>query len=199
MGRSEAGGSGYRKDMDLPQHIVMLGLMGSGKTTVGRQVAQRLERPLVDSDAWIEERTGMTVAALWHRGGEAAYRPHEREVVTQTLAGNGPDVLSAPAGVVTDRVAVASLEQPGVFRVWLRADAATLAERVRFSSHRPLLDGDAEAVLAQQARERAPLYEELADVILDVEGSSPTELADRVIEAIGAAPATPHQGRPLNA
>ena len=170
---------------DGVHHVALVGLMGAGKSTVGAVVAQRLGWPLVDSDEVVQARTGMSVAQLWHRGGEAAYRPHEREAVTQTLAGPGPDVLTVPAGAVEDHVAVASLGQPGVFTVWLRAEVRTLAERVVANTHRPLLDDDPEEVLARQSVERAVGYATLADVILDVEGQTPEQLADRIIAALG--------------
>ncbi|MGN6695126.1 MAG: shikimate kinase [Aquihabitans sp.] len=172
--------------MDHVQHIALLGLMGSGKTTVGQLVADELGWPLIDSDLVVQERTGMSVAELWERGGEPAYRPHEREAVTQALAGPGPDVVAVAAGAIEDGVAVASIQQDGVLRVWLRAQPETVAERVTLSDHRPLIVDDPFAVLATQADERAEAYESVADLVLDVEGRAPEELADRIVEAVRA-------------
>lgn len=167
--------------------MVLLGLMGSGKTTVGREVARRLGWPLVDSDEWIEARTGMTVADLWHRGGEAAYRPLELAVVGETLSGVGPEVLTVPAGAVDDPVALAELRRPGVFRVWLRAGVETLVERVAESSHRPLLDDDPHSVLEAQSVARGPAYAALADLVVDVDHVDADRAADRVVEALRTA------------
>jgi shikimate kinase len=166
-----------------PPHIALVGLMGSGKSSVGVLVAEALDRPYLDSDAIVHERTGMSVADLWRRGGEQLYRPHEREAVTQTLAGDGPDVLGVPAGAVDDDVATASLELPGVFVVWLRAEVATLLGRVAGGDHRPLLDDDPSGVLDRQAAERSERYLALADLVLDVEGRDPADLAAAVVAA----------------
>ena len=81
-------------------HLALVGLMGSGKTSVGQVVADRLGLPLVDVDEAIRARTGQGVKELWERGGEAAYRPLEREVVVDSLAPGRPVVLAAPGGVV---------------------------------------------------------------------------------------------------
>jgi shikimate kinase len=169
-------------------HLALLGLMGSGKTTVGRLVADELGWPLIDNDAVVLERTGMTVAELWERGGEAAYRPHEREAVTQALAGPGPDVVTVAAGAIEDHVAIESLEQPGVLRVWLRIEPATAAGRIGGSDHRPLLDDDPLAALTAQATRRAPAYEEIADLILDVEGAEPDDLAAAIVHEVRSRP-----------
>lgn len=165
-------------------HVALVGLMASGKTSVGRIVADRLGRAYLDSDEIVEARTGMTVADLWRRGGEDAYRPHEREAVTQTLAGDGPDVLGVPAGAIDDEVAVASLDQAGVFVVWLRAEVDTLVGRVREGDHRPLLDDNPHAVLEEQAETRSGRYLALADLVLDVEDRSAEDLADAVVAAL---------------
>jgi shikimate kinase/3-dehydroquinate synthase len=174
--------------MEDVQHIALLGLMGSGKTTVGTLVADALGWAFIDSDLVVQERTGMTVAELWQRGGEPAYRPHEREAVTQALAGEGPDVVAVAAGAIEDPVAVASLAQPGVMRVWLRAKPETVAERVALSDHRPLIQDDPFAVLAAQAQERSGPYAEAADLVLDVEAHTAEELADRIVEAAARPP-----------
>lgn len=170
-------------------HLAILGLMGSGKTTVGREVAKRLGWPLVDSDEWIEARTGMTVAGLWHRGGEAAYRPHEQAVVSETLSGSGPDVLTVPAGAVDDQVSLAELRRAGVFCVWLRAGVDTLVERVAHSAHRPLLDEDPQGVLEAQSGARAPAYAALADLVVDVDHAELDQVVKRVIDALRTAAA----------
>jgi shikimate kinase len=170
---------------DDVRHIALLGLMGSGKTTVGRLVAEKLGWALIDSDQVVQERTGMTVAQLWERGGEPAYRPHEREAVTQALAGRQRAVVAVAAGAIEDPVAVASIGQAGVLRVWLRAKAETVAERVALSNHRPLIDQDPFPVLATQAEERADAYGRAADLVLDVEDATAEELAAAIVDAVG--------------
>ncbi|WP_421119435.1 shikimate kinase [Aquihabitans daechungensis] len=174
--------------MDSVHHIAIVGLMGAGKTTVGRLVADDLGWPLVDSDEVVLERTGMTVAELWERGGEPAFRPHEREAVTQALAGPGPDVVAVAAGAIEDSVVVTSLRQPGVLRVWLRVEPGTVAARVTSSDHRPLIDADPLALLTAQAAERAEAYEDVADLVLDVEQATPHDLAAAVTATLRARP-----------
>jgi shikimate kinase len=168
-------------------HVALIGLMASGKTSVGRIVAARLRWPFIDSDEVVERRTGMTVAELWRHGGADAHRPHELAVVTETLSHEGPDVLAVPAGAIDDEDASAALGRPDVFIVWLRAEIDTLVARVEPGDHRPLLDDDPRAVLTQQARARSDRYEVLADLVLDVEGCSAEDLAEAVVRALPAA------------
>lgn len=165
-------------------HVVLIGLMGSGKSTVGRVVASLLGRPLMDSDRLIEQRTGQTVRQLWQEGGEAAYRPLERDAVIEVLAGSGPDVLAAPAGAVLNPAVSARLGEPEVFVVWLRAEVATLIERIRVGDHRPLLGEDPTATLQTMADERSAGYAALANLVLDVERRDADELASSVVDAV---------------
>lgn len=170
-------------------HIAFIGMMASGKSTVGRLVADRLGRPLVDVDDVIEAQTAMTVKQLWERGGEAAYRPLERDAVIHTLSESHRDVLAAPGGVVVDHLVVAAFEAADVFVVWLRAEPDALAERAAESGHRPLLGADPRAALRTMAVERADAYAALADVTLDIEDRSPPDLAELVLDALPRTPA----------
>lgn len=174
--------------MESVHHIALVGLMGAGKTTVGSLVAEALGWSLIDSDLVVQERTGMTAGELWARGGEPAYRPHEREAVTQAMAGPGPDVVTVAAGAIEDHVAVASVDRPGVLCVWLRARPETVAGRITSSDHRPLLAADPLDVLTRQVRERAEAYEAIADLILDVEGATAEILAAAIVDAVVARP-----------
>ena len=106
------------------------------------------------------------------------------EAVTQALAGPGPDVVAVAAGAIEDPVAVTSIRQPGVLRVWLRAEPGTVAERVLLSDHRPLIDDDPSGVLAAQAEARAADYADVADLVLDVEGRRPEELAGAIVDEL---------------
>lgn len=164
-------------------HIVLIGLMGSGKTSVGQQIAEALDVPLVDVDDVILERTGMTVRQLWERGGEVAYRPLERDAVLHVLVDQRPVVLATPAGAVMDHLVREGIEMADTFTVWLRAVPETLAARVAPSDHRPLLGQDPLGTLRQMAEERSATYEDLADLVLDVEHRSPEQLAAAAIAA----------------
>ena len=166
--------------------IVLVGLMGSGKSTVGRLVAARLEQGLADSDTAIQAATGATVRELWESGGETSYRALESRVVLDAIAQDPPVVIAAPGGVVLDPAVRAALRS--AFVVWLRADPATLAARVRPGDHRPLLGDDPQAVLARMAVERAALYGEVADAVVDVDGLEPDHVAELVLELHEHAP-----------
>lgn len=160
--------------------LVIVGLMGSGKSTVGKIVASRTSRRFVDSDSAIERRTGRSVRELWELGGEAAYRELESKIVLDALAEDEPVVIAAPGGVILDPVVRAALEEPTV--VWLRATPATLASRVRVGDHRPLLDDRPLEVLAAMAEARSDLYESVADTVIDVDHLLPETVAVAVID-----------------
>ena len=150
------------------RHLVLVGMMGSGKTTVGRAVARRTNRRFVDSDEQVEARTGRTVREIFERDGEQAFRTLEAEALAEALAGREPAVIAAAGGVVLDAGNRALLQRAGRV-VWLRARPSTLAHRVRPGDHRPLLSEDPRGVLERLDVERAHLYEEVADVVIDVD------------------------------
>jgi shikimate kinase len=159
--------------------VVMVGLMGAGKSTVGSLVAAATGRTFVDVDRVIVARTSKTVRELWEEGGEPAYRQLESEVVLDTLARSGDVVLAAPGGAVLDPAVRAALGP--AFVVWLRADPATLAARVRHDDHRPLLGRRPVEVLTSMATERAGLYDSLADLVVDTDGRDAVTVADAVL------------------
>lgn len=158
--------------------LALVGLMGSGKSTVGRSVAERSGRRFVDVDVAIEHRTGRNVRELWAAGGEAAYRRLESE---ECLAALGDDsvVLATPGGAVLDPQVRGALLRCAV--VWLRAEPAVLAGRVTVGDHRPLLDEDPEGTLATMASDRAALYAAVADRTIDTDGLTPDAVADEVL------------------
>ena len=170
-------------------HLVLVGLMGSGKTTVGRLLAERLHRPFFDSDEMVEARTGRTVREIFETDGEAAYRPLETEALLEALAASEPAVIAAAGGVVVSPVNRAALKDRAGEVVWLRASPLLLVDRALRQDHRPLLEHDPMGTLAHMAADRTPLYTEVADRIVDIDGLSPTEVADRIVAP--DAPASP--------
>jgi shikimate kinase len=150
-------------------HVVLVGLSGTGKTSVGRRLASRLGRSFIDADEEIEERTGRTVRGIFAADGEPAFRELEASVMADLLAAPEPCVIAAGGGAVVTETTRKLLQPPEVFVVWLTATPEFLASRTTKKAHRPLLDGDPVAALTRLAEERAAWYEEVADVVFDVQ------------------------------
>jgi shikimate kinase len=174
----------------LPDRLLLIGMMASGKTTVGRIVAERLGWGYLDSDEQVCERTGRSVREIFEQDGEAAFRKEERLALEAAVADDQPRVIAVAGGAVLDIANRTLLRRAGTI-AWLRADPEVLAERVGRSGqgHRPLLGDDPGAALRRLDAERRPIYEELADIVLDVEGRSPEELAEALVQELAARPA----------
>jgi len=161
--------------------LVLVGLMGVGKTTVGEVVAKRLGRQLVDSDLRIEARTGRTVKQIRDEDGVAEMRLQEAAALFDALDDDEPRVIAAAAGVVLDPGNRERLNAADVDVVWLTADPVLLAPRTSTRGHRPFLEDDPIGTLRHMQDEREPLYREVADRIVAVDGLTPDEVADRVL------------------
>jgi shikimate kinase len=171
--------------MNDAQHLVLIGLMGSGKTTVGRVLAHRMGRSLIDNDEALEREAGESARELAAVEGADALHDAETEVLLEALADSTPSVIGAAAATPLDPRAQAALHVHQV--VYLCADPGVLAARVRGSTddgHRPFLADDPERVLRAQAAERDAVYREVADVVVDVSSGSPDELADQISAAL---------------
>jgi len=172
--------------MGSAEHVVIIGLMGSGKTTVGQALAARLGWSWRDSDVDIEAATGLTVRELRDLEGLDAMHARESAQLLAALAGPGGTVISAAASVVDDPSCRAALTAPGVAVIWLRATPGLLAARfVSDDDHRPAYGDDPGAFLADQAARREPLLETIGCQVIDVNGQTPDELVARAIEALG--------------
>ena len=167
-------------------HLALVGMMGSGKTTIGLRVAAARHRPFLDSDQMIEAREGRTVRDIWLAEGEPAYRVMESEVLREALASPEPVVVGAAGGVVLREDNRRLLERADVCTVRLHADPEVLIERVGRQGHRPLLDDDALATLRRLTAEREALYREVADVTVEVGRASVEEITDEVLAALDA-------------
>ena len=167
------------------RHLVLIGMMGSGKTTVGRRVAARLGRRLYDSDAEVEARTGRTVREIFETDGEAAFRVEEARALADALADPEPVVVAAAGGVVLDPRNRERLRQAGTV-VWLDARPDALARRVSTGAHRPLLGDDPLTALRRLDSERRPLYGEVADHVVPVEDRPLDDVVADVLAAVGA-------------
>jgi shikimate kinase len=168
----------------VTRHLVLVGLMGVGKTTVGRVLADRLGRELVDSDERIEELTGRTVKQILADGGVIELRRREADALFDALTDDEPRVIAAAGGVVLDRHHRTRLLASGADIVWLTGDPALLGPRTATRDHRPWLDDDPVGTLQRMYDERRALYLEVADRTVEVDGLTPAEVADRVLERV---------------
>ena len=167
----------------LKRSIVLVGLMGVGKTSVGRRLAARLGLPFCDADAEIEHTTGCTIPELFARHGEPAFRDVEHCVVRRLLAG-GPLVLATGGGAFMDPPTRTALREEAV-TVWLRCDLPALLRRVS-DGFRPLLqNGDPAEILQRLMAARYPIYAE-ADLSVDVTDGGPEAMTSKVHAALQA-------------
>jgi shikimate kinase len=164
---------------ERPGRVVLVGFMGSGKSTVGPLVAERLGYAFEDLDRRIETRAGRTIAALFAERGEEAFRALEREEARAVAALPGR-VIAAGGGAFA-RPETRALLQEGALVVWLRADPGTLFARIPSDGSRPLAAN--RDIMRALLAEREPSYS-LADVTVDTTGQTPAEVADRVVEQI---------------
>ncbi|MDQ1397085.1 MAG: shikimate kinase [Acidimicrobiaceae bacterium] len=169
--------------MGSHNRVLLIGMMGVGKSTVGHAVAQRLGWPYLDSDEWVERHTGKTVPEIFESEGEPAFRAQEAAALQEAATSDGPLVVGVAGGAVIDAQNRALIRNAGLV-VWLRADILTLAKRVGDGHGRPLLGDDPEAALKRLYPERRPLYEGLAHMAVDVDQRSPGEIADEIVGAL---------------
>ncbi len=167
------------------RHVVLVGMMGAGKSSVGRVLAGKLGRALFDSDDMIEERTGRTVREIWATEGEPAYRILETAVLVEALASPEPSVIAAAGGIVLSETNRRALVSSDSHVVWLLADIDVLLRRAVGGAHRPLLDDDPEGKLRAMFVEREPLYREVADAIVSVDNRSVNDVAQAVLRCCG--------------
>jgi shikimate kinase len=166
--------------------IVLVGLMGAGKTKIGRRLAARLHLPFFDSDQEIEAAAGETIEEIFTNRGERVFREGERRVIARLLA-QPVHVLATGGGAFMDPATRAVIARCGI-SLWLRADLDVLVSRVSRRSNRPLLkQGDPKAILAGLIDRRHPVYAE-ADVIVDSSAGSPEATVTRAIAALAACP-----------
>ena len=164
--------------------LVLVGLMGVGKTTIGRQVAGTLGLPFTDADEEIERVSRMTVSELFEQYGEAEFRALERRVIERLLDG-APIVLATGGGAFMNPDTRAAMRERAV-SLWLRAELDVLVERTARRNTRPLLrTGNPRDILARLMRERHPVYAE-ADLTVDSTRDRQGVIAGRVIHALAA-------------
>ena len=165
-------------------NIVLVGLMGAGKSSVGRRLAQELDLPFTDADHEIVKAAGCSIEDIFTLYGEAAFRDGERRVIARILD-CGPQILATGGGAFIDPATRARIKERGI-SVWLRADIEVLYERTRRRTSRPLLNNDdPRGTLARFIEQRYPIYAE-ADIVIDTAQEGPDVTAEQVLESLRA-------------
>ena len=166
-----------------PRSIVFVGLMGAGKTAIGRKIAGMLGLPFIDSDHEIESVSRMTSPDLFERYGEAEFRALEQRVIHRLLTENGPQVLSTGGGAFMNEQTRQAIAEHGI-SVWLKADLDLLMERVSKKQNRPLLKNDnPRAVLQTLMDVRYPVYAS-AEITVTTRDERKEVIAAEVAEAL---------------
>jgi shikimate kinase len=160
----------------MPPRVVLVGLPGSGKSSVGVELARRLEVPFADSDELVVAQTGRSVGQIFAQQGEPVFRQLEAELITEAL-GSFDGVLALGGGAVGTEAVRQDLAASGVPVVLLTAGQDELLNRLAAAEPRPLLAGNAPARLAELAEARAPLYQAVATATLETGGRSIDEAA----------------------
>jgi shikimate kinase len=165
--------------------IVMVGLMGCGKSAVGRRLASRLRLPFVDADEEIEKAAGKSIEDIFEDHGEAYFREGERKVLARLLRAKA-QVLATGGGAFMNAETRAAIAQAGI-TVWLKADLPLLVRRVAKRNNRPLLkNGDPEAVMQRLMDERYPIYAE-ADVTVQSRDVPHEVIVNEILERLSDA------------
>jgi shikimate kinase len=164
-------------------HVVLVGAMGSGKTTIGVPLALALGRPFVDNDAQLLARTGSTAADLAARAGIDALHAAEAEALLSALAQSTPAVIAAAASTIVDAGVRHALGR-AAFVVWVRASPNTLAARLARPSERPFAHVDPATLVAEQGRERDPRFEEVADLAVESDASPADVVVAGILRAL---------------
>ncbi|MEK8129870.1 shikimate kinase [Paenibacillus filicis] len=165
------------------RNVVLIGMMGTGKSTVGQELARRLGFAFVDSDAEVEQRQGMTIKDMFAQLGEPAFREAETDTI-RTIMGKPGQVVATGGGAVLAEAGRAAMQEGG-FVVALRAGVETIIRRVREDQNRPLLQGDVEERVRTIMESRKHAYD-FAELKVDTDGRSVEDIADEICRAWAA-------------
>lgn len=151
--------------------LVIIGLMGAGKTSIGRQLAKMLKMPFVDSDIALVSQAGISIEEIFSRYGEETFRQFERKVIGQLLEDQRPKVVAVGGGAFVQPETRALIQEKGI-SIWLRATMPQLMERIQANANRPLLkQGDPAEILAKLMDVRYPIYAEAAITVDSLDGA----------------------------
>lgn len=176
----------------LDKSIVLVGMMGAGKTSVGRRLASVLGVPFRDADAEIETAAGCSINEIFERFGEPAFRAGERKVISRLL-GESPHILATGGGAFIDPETRARIHETAI-SIWLRANVDLLLERVKRKDNRPLLrNTDSRTALMRLISEREPVYAQ-ADIVVESDDGPHDTVVKRIISALQARGDLPNNG-----
>lgn len=172
----------YSNLLGLTRPLVLTGLMGAGKSTIGRRLAKALDLPFVDSDVEISEAAGCSISDIFEIYGEEIFRDLEHRVLLRLLGG-APCVLATGGGAFINPAIREAIQEKGI-SVWLKADLDVLHERVSRRNTRPLLEqGDKREILGRLMEDRYPLYSQ-ASIIVDSDQGAHELVVERIISAL---------------
>ena len=161
------------------KHIVLVGLMGAGKTSVGRQLASQMNRPFVDTDIESEYSAGLRISDIFEIYGEPTFRELEEKVVARVLKAPEPSIIATGGGAYMSELSQKNIAKHGI-SIWLNASLDTLMKRIVTTAHRPILQkGDRRATLETLIEKRYPIYAR-ADIHIDVDKSTASTMAKRI-------------------
>ena len=165
-------------------HIILIGFMGAGKSTVGRILSRKLSLPLLDTDAMIEEKAQMPISRIFARKGENAFRETESQVLKDLLQRREPAVISTGGGMPMREENRQLLRSMGTV-VYLRVEPPTVIKRLASDRSRPLLQGgDRQEKITELLKQREPLYADAAHISVDTDSRRPEKVADEIRKRI---------------
>lgn len=172
--------------IDKNKNIILIGYMGSGKSTVGRKAAKAVEYTFLDTDALIEQEEGMTIAKLFEEKGEAYFREKETETIQKLIAGPKGNIIGTGGGLPMKDGNAELLKELGTV-IYLKADTETLVKRLSNDKVRPLLrNGDLREKIETMLAVRGPVYEACADLVLQTDNMSFYEIICQIEKLLKA-------------
>ena len=174
--------------LDGACRVLLIGMMGSGKSTIGRLIAETTGWPYVDNDELVRRSTGITARQIVAEDGEADMRSAEAAALALGLEVATPAIVGVAAGTILDDVNRERLRTGGIV-VWLRADAPILEARAIGADHRPFLERGGGSWIREAIAERDPLYASVADIVVDTGAMAAEESSAEIVSQLGTVPA----------